>query len=63
MSGRIKQFMISFISIFCLANFVVGSVAGIFVSGKGGPIPEFSTICFLGIASAIVASIRLFYEH
>ena len=55
MQGMVKHIFASFMYLFCLANFVVGTVTYIMNPHQLSPVPETSTMTLLGVASAILS--------
>ena len=54
-----KQVIASFVSLFCLANFIIGTVAYVLLPNHvSSPIPESSVMLKIGIITAIVTLIN-----
>ncbi len=58
MKEYLNQFFKSFIALFFLANFVIGSAAHALIP-RLSPVPEFSTMIHIGIGTAILTAINL----
>ncbi|PIE35318.1 hypothetical protein CSA56_04645 [candidate division KSB3 bacterium] len=59
MSGMVKHFIASFVNLFCLGNFVIGTATYVLMPGQvSSPIPEGSMMLNIGIFTAIVTVIN-----
>ena len=59
MQERVKDLMTSFISLFFLANFVVGTITYVLLPQQvASPVPDSTMMFRLGIASAVVTLVN-----
>lgn len=59
MQARIKNLMTSFVSLFFLANFVVGTAAHALLPQQvSSPVPDSTMMVNLGIASAVITLVN-----
>jgi len=60
MQGMVKHVFASFMYLFCLANFLVGTVTYIVNPHQISPAPDTSTMTLLGIASAVISLVNAY---
>ena len=55
----LKQFVISFVTLFCLANFVIGTATYLlFPDQVSSPIPEGSVMLRIGLITGVVTIVK-----
>ncbi len=60
MPGTMKQVVASFVSLFCLANFIIGTATYVLLPNQvSSPIPEGPVMLKIGIITAIVTLVNL----
>lgn len=55
-----KQFVTSFVNLFLLANFVVGSASYAVMPGRVSPVPDSALMLPIGIVTAVVTLFNIF---
>ena len=60
MQGIVKHVFASFMYLFCLANFIVGTATYIVNPHQISPAPDTSTMTLLGIASATISLVNAY---
>ncbi len=58
MQSLVKHAFASFMYLFCLANFIVGTLTYIINPHQISPVPDTSTMTLLGIASAVISLVN-----
>ena len=53
MKARVTEFLACFFKIFCLLNFVVGTLMYAFTSDRITPVPEMSTMLFICLGAMV----------